>query len=210
MLEHEYQGLFVERIESFKRKIKSFGFHFASLDIRQDSRIIYGTLNTVFEVQPRLKPDNFDDLQEHEQLESLLNLRGSIDLSLIRDPIYEDTLKSLIAMKEIQIANGERASHRYIISNCRGALDVARLIALFKICGWGDQDLSVDIVPLFETISDLRASEHSMQALYESVTYREHLKGRSNKQTVMLGFSDGTKDGGYLMAIWAIYTARNP
>ena len=105
-----------------------------------------------------------------------------MDLSLIRDPIYEDTLKSLIVMKEIQIANGERASHRYIISNCRGALDVARLIALFNICGWDDQDLSVDIVPLFETISDLRASDHSMQALYESVTYREHLKGRSNKQ----------------------------
>ena len=50
-----------------------------------------------------------------------------------------------------------------------------------------------------KTISDLRASDHSMQALYESVTYREHLKGRSNKQTVMLGFSDGTKDGGYLI-----------
>ena len=208
MLELEYQGLFVERIESFKRKIKSFGFHFASLDVRQDSRIIHGTLNTVFEAQPRLKPDNFDELQEHEQLESLLSLGGSIDLSLIRDPICEDTLKSLIAMKEIQIANGERASHRYIISNCRGALDVARLIALFNICGWDDQDLSVDIVPLFETISDLRASDHSMQALYESVTYREHLKGRSNKQTVMLGFSDGTKDGGYLMANWAIYSAK--
>ncbi|RZJ29916.1 MAG: phosphoenolpyruvate carboxylase, partial [Flavobacterium sp.] len=67
---------------------------------------------------------------------------------------------------------------------------------------------SVDIVPLFEIIEDLRNAEAVMEKLYTNPYYAEHLKRRGNKQTVMLGFSDGTKDGGYLMANWGIYKAK--
>src|SRR5690606_18006596 len=61
---------------------------------------------------------------------------------------------------------------------------------------------------LFETIDDLRQAGHVMQALYENEDYRQHLQRRNNTQTIMLGFSDGTKDGGYLMANWSIYKAK--
>jgi len=135
-------------------------------------------------------------------------VEGSVDLTKISDPVIKDTLESLYTIREIQEANGVHACHRYIISNCRGAIDVARLYALCRFCGWNTQDFTLDIVPLFETISDLRQSETSMRILYESSCYREHLSQRSNRQTVMLGFSDGTKDGGYLMANWAIYAAK--
>ena len=69
-------------------------------------------------------------------------------------------------------------------------------------------ELTIDIVPLFETIYDLQGAGRSMGILYDLAEYKDHLSNRGNKQTVMLGFSDGTKDGGYLMANWAIYSAK--
>jgi phosphoenolpyruvate carboxylase len=78
--------------------------------------------------------------------------------------------------------------------------------ALFKLCNW--ENPSVDIVPLFESIEDLKDADKIMEQLYNNKEYASHLKNRGNKQTVMLGFSDGTKDGGYLMANWGIYKAK--
>ncbi len=63
-------------------------------------------------------------------------------------------------------------------------------------------------MPLFETVDDLRAAAAVMKELYEHKDYNKHLAQRGNMQTIMLGFSDGTKDGGYLMANWAIYKAK--
>ena len=80
--------------------------------------------------------------------------------------------------------------------------------ALFLLSGWKKEELTVDIVPLFETIDDLAHASAIMKKLYTNKTYRQHLKQRNNTQTIMLGFSDGTKDGGYLMANWSIYKAK--
>ncbi len=68
--------------------------------------------------------------------------------------------------------------------------------------------MPIDIVPLFETIDDLQAAEEIMDTLYQHPVYAQHLSGRKKQQTIMLGFSDGTKDGGYLQANWSIYTAK--
>jgi phosphoenolpyruvate carboxylase len=68
--------------------------------------------------------------------------------------------------------------------------------------------MTVDIVPLFETVEDLQHAAGVMRELYENAVYRAHVKQRGNTQTIMLGFSDGTKDGGYLMANWGIYKAK--
>ncbi|HLL44672.1 MAG TPA: phosphoenolpyruvate carboxylase, partial [Segetibacter sp.] len=68
--------------------------------------------------------------------------------------------------------------------------------------------MSIDIVPLFETVEDLKNASDIMSCLYENKTYKEHLSKRNYTQTIMLGFSDGTKDGGYLMANWSIYIAK--
>jgi phosphoenolpyruvate carboxylase len=76
------------------------------------------------------------------------------------------------------------------------------------LSGWDLEKLTVDIVPLFETIADLKNSSKNIKVLYDFKKYREHLERRNNKQVIMLGFSDGTKDGGYLMANWSIYSAK--
>ena len=151
---------------------------------------------------------NFAKLNDQEKISALLNISESISIDELSDSIAIDTIESLQTMKEIQSLNGVRACHRYIISNCRGPIDVARLIALFRLSGWELNELTIDIVPLFETIYDLQGAGRSMGILYDLAEYKDHLSNRGNKQTVMLGFSDGTKDGGYLMANWAIYSAK--
>ena len=109
-------------------------------------------------------------------------------------------------MKNIQKLNGEKGSNRYIISNCSSLEDILILFALIRMTGWIKP--TVDIIPLFETITDLEKSTQVLQNLYETQLYQNHLKNRNNKQTVMLGFSDGTKDGGYIMANWSIFKAK--
>jgi phosphoenolpyruvate carboxylase len=85
---------------------------------------------------------------------------------------------------------------------------VIRVYQLAKLLLAKGNDLNLDIVPLFETIEDLAHAPSVMDAIYSIPNYREHLKRRGNKQTIMLGFSDGTKDGGYLRANWSIFRAK--
>lgn len=204
----DHAGLFVDKIQSFQRKVNSFGYHFASLDLRQDSRVIKQTLEAINEIHGNLLSDGFDTLSPEQQIEALLNVEGEIDCGLIEDPVLRDTAQSVNVIADIQASNGEAGAHRYVISNCRSAVDIARLFALFRLCGWKAGEITVDLVPLFETIHDLETAAETMTAIYKAPFYRSHLESRGNKQTVMLGFSDGTKDGGYFMANWGIYTAK--
>ncbi len=209
LIEEKHHGFFIEKLQSLKRKVELFGFYMASIDIRQDSRIIAKALKEVMVAYPELLPTNLFEMDEAEQIQLLMNVKGVVDPSIFEDQVIRDTVASFGVIKEIQRRNGERGAHRYIISNCRGPIDVARVLAMFRICGWGYEELiKVDIVPLFETIDDLKMAGNAMETLYTNPTYRKHLKNRGNSQTVMLGFSDGTKDGGYLMANWAIFTAK--
>jgi len=204
----DHQGLFLNHLLAFRRKLQTFGFHFATLDIRQDSRVLRRIFDTLVAEQPNMLPTDYESLGEVDQIRALLTIEGEVNVENHDDPLLQDTIESIRAIRDIQIRNKERACHRYIISNCAGARDVATLIALFRLAGWRFEELSVDIVPLFETIRDLRSAGDSMAELYAIEEYRQHLERRSRQQTVMLGFSDGTKDGGYLMANWAIYRAK--
>ena len=137
---------------------------------------------------------------------SLDSIKIVLNPNDFEDTITKSTLESIFAMKTIQEKNGEFGANRYIISNNESALNVLEVFALFKMCDWNNP--SVDIIPLFEVIDDLRNAPQIMETLYLNKSYSNHLKNRGNKQTVMLGFSDGTKDGGYLMANWSIYKAK--
>ena len=212
-VKESYQGLYVELLESFKHKVSAFGFHFANLDIRQDSRVIHRSFDTARSLYPEYFPSDFDSLDETSQIAAMLALRTPEQLlefneQLVPDALELDTLESLRAIATIQQRNGETGCHRYIISNCRGAIDIARVKALSHLVGWKAAQHTVDIAPLFETIDDLARAGASMTNLYSFADYRAHVTRRSDRQTVMLGFSDGTKDGGYLMANWAIYRAK--
>jgi len=207
----KHQSLYLNEVNSLLNKVHLFGFHFSILDIRQDSRVHHkvftNMVNAMIESGSDVFPKNYHDLSISEQLKILSEVQGTVDLSSIND---EDTLKALNTMKAIrtiQETNGERAANRYIISNNQTTLNVMQLFAMLKLVAFQDA-LTVDIGPLFETITDLTNAPEVMEELYTDPAYAAHLKSRGNKQTIMLGFSDGTKDGGYLMANWAIYRAK--
>jgi len=198
-LHEQHDGIFVELVEELLDRVALFGSHFASIDIRQDSREIKRAFDALAEQLRVSVPETPGEL---------FALQAAWDGTLTGDDRIDDTLQSFRVIREIQAKNGPKGAHRYIISNCRGAMDVARVFALARWTAFGDEKITVDIVPLFETIDDLVGAGASMNTLYSEANYRAHLTQRGNKQTIMLGFSDGTKDGGYMSANWNIYRAK--
>lgn len=201
-----HNGLFVHLVDDLINKVEIFGLHFASLDIRQEASEHEKVLQEI-----GVAGGNFDygSLNSGDKINLLLNSPKSASPDELPSELSRDTLRTVAAVREIQQRNGEDGCHRYIISQCQSALHVVEVIGLFLAGGWKLEELSVDIVPLFETITDLQHAPAIMRELYSLPAYREHLQRRGNRQTIMLGFSDGTKDGGYLMANWSIYKAKD-
>ena len=212
-----HQGLFVDVVDDFIVKVKLFGFHFTNMDIRQDSRIHTQVVSEIMEAAKAGKlgnsiqgdiPADYNELSESEQINVLTQLEGKIDPDLFETEIVRETLKSFYVMKTIQDENGETGCHRYIISNTQSSKNMFEVYALARICGWNKDEMTFDIVPLLETVEDLANGEDIFNLMYNHPVYVEHIKKRNNRQYVMLGFSDGTKDGGYLKANWSIFTAK--
>jgi phosphoenolpyruvate carboxylase len=211
IIEDRHQSLFIEELDDFINKVRIFGFHFATLDIRQDSRVHHQAFTQIVKdlqnIGDTTFPKNYAYLPEEEQIKILAVVKGSINPKILTDTISINTIESMYALKEIQLRNGERGANRYIISNNQTALNVMETFAMLNLCGF-ENELPVDVIPLFETVEDLQNAEKVMRTLYTNRSYRYHLEKRKNKQTIMLGFSDGTKDGGYLMANWGIFKAK--
>jgi phosphoenolpyruvate carboxylase len=198
-LNTHHNGVFKELLEDFLDRITLFGFHFAALDYRQDRSVIEKTLKHV----------SLETLLEQGvTADALFNNEKVVDILPSADDRIGDTLETFKTIKSIQETNGEQGCHRFIISNCQGAIDIASSYFLAKQTAFPGEKIPIDFIPLFETIDDLQNAEITVTALFENNIYRKHLAQRSNKQTIMLGFSDGTKDGGYLSANWNIYKAR--
>jgi len=206
---NQHQSLYLDDIEVLINKVRLFGFYFATLDIRQNSKIheaIYDDIiKTDIENGTSIFPKNYKYFSADEKMKAL----GIIKANLNPEAYNKETqsvLSSIHAIRSIQEKNGEFGSNRYIISNNENAVHVLEALGLFALSGW--ENPTVDIVPLFEVIDDLKTAHEVMEQLYLDSNYAKHLKQRGNKQTIMLGFSDGTKDGGYLMANWSIYKAK--
>jgi phosphoenolpyruvate carboxylase len=255
-----HQGLFIGRLDDFIYKAQTFGFHFAALDLRQDSRIHASALEEIFArlaergslsaAKPQRKgswprgsrgsaspasaasaPEagssqaagpgpaliaemkGYAGLSEEGKIAFLEKVLGEPELKAEfaegdLDPLALDTLSSLAAARSIQKSNGERSLSRYIISQSNSALNVLEVMVLARLSGWKAGQIKLDIVPLFETIEDLQHAEAIMRRLYALPAYAAHLAQRGKSQTIMLGFSDGTKDGGYITANWSIHKAK--
>jgi len=203
----QYESLFVEEIQKLINRVHLFGLHFASLDIRQDSSVHERVFDEVKSLVPGLLPEDFEQKEEIEQLDILSRLYDKLSLPETASKQTRETLASMQAIAEIQARNGEKGAHRYIISNTQSAAHIMKVFALLKMSGFGEE-LPVDVVPLFETVEDLKNAASVMEKMYQNPVYRQHLQKRGNRQTIMLGFSDGTKDGGYLKANWSIYRAK--
>ncbi|GEN76692.1 phosphoenolpyruvate carboxylase [Chryseobacterium hagamense] len=202
ILVEQHDSLFIDELVNFRDRVKIFGTHFATLDVRQDSRIHQKVIDEVF-----AKISGKAEATNEEKFNTLIETEDKINAEDFGD-IVKDTLLTVSQVAEIQQRNGLRGMNRYIISNSDAVKDVMNVYAFFKICGYREEEIKMDIVPLFETMEGLANAEKVMEELYRNPVYQKHLQRRGNQQTIMLGFSDGTKDGGYLKANWEIYKAK--
>ena len=217
-----YNALYAEELDSLISKVQIFKTHFATMDIRQNHMVHKQAIEFI------LKENNFitntlDELNQDELISILISKNISIDLEQMQNRIVDsnsnmnsvqgvdvilDTIENIIQLKDIQKKNGEQGCNRYIISNSEDIYSVLFVYALFRWCGWAQVELPFDIIPLFESMEGIKNSESIMRQLFNIPEYRAHVQQRKNQQTIMLGFSDGTKDGGYLKANWSIFKTK--
>lgn len=206
LIEH-YHGLYLDELDQFIDKVHIFKTHFATLDIRQDHSKHKLVVESVLKKQGAIK-ESLDELKEKELVDLLLKKDFKLNPKDFDDDIVKDTIVNIQNLKAIQDKNGEDGCNRYIISNSEDIFSVLFVFGLFRWCGWNEEEITFDIVPLFETMNGMDASEEVMQALFDIPQYRQHLERRRDIHTIMLGFSDGTKDGGYLKANWSILKTK--
>ena len=207
ILIYQHNGLFLHLVNNLLNKVNVFGLHFAALDVRQESSVFNKVLEAIA-ARENVLPQNYKELPAEEKMNMLMNAEQNVIGDEYDDTLIKDTIDTMHAVRKIQQFNGVEGCNRYIISQCNSALNVAEVIGLFLLCGWKKKELSIDVVPLFETVEDMQHASAIMKTLYTNDYYKAHLKQRNNRQTIMLGFSDGTKDGGYLMGNWSIYKAK--
>jgi phosphoenolpyruvate carboxylase len=201
---YQHNSLFVHLVNGLISRVEVFGLFFASLDIRQDSSI-HGKVMEAFVSAGALRSD-YLSLDESARFGYLGSLSGPA-ITIPEDLMVKETIESISSIRYVQLYNGEEGCNRYIISQCNSAVNVMEVLALFVLAGWNREDINIDVIPLFETIEDLKKASEVMQQLYSDPVYTAHLSRRARVQTIMLGFSDGTKDG-YMMANWSIYLAK--
>lgn len=203
----KHGSMFLPELDLFIRRVKLFGLHFASLDIRQDSSIHERVMDAVIS-KFNISDKKYADWTHAEKVEFLERSNLKIDSADFEESIIKDTFDTIYAIADIQTSNGFQACQRYIISNSTSSCSVLEVLAMFRWCGFAPEAINVDVVPLFETIEGLDSAQSSMEELFNSAFYAKHLVKRAKSQTIMLGFSDGTKDGGYIKANWEIYKAK--
>lgn len=205
-----------DRLASLRSAVRTFGFHLSGLDMRQNS-------DTHAEVIAELLAwagvcADYTALDEPERVALLTR-----ELTSRRPLTSPDAELSELAVKELRVVHaaaaavdrfGPKAVPNYIISMCQSVSDMLEAMVLLKEAGLyrlGDDDApscSVRVVPLFETIEDLRDGAATLTATLSLGFYRELVRAQGDTQEVMLGYSDSNKDGGYLAANWALYRAE--
>ena len=203
----KYHGLYLEPLNHFIDKVHIFKTHFANLDIRQDHSKHYLVVEEILKGQGAIK-ESLDELSESELIDWLLNKDVSVNADSFSEDIVKDTITNIKQLKLIQERNGEEGCNRYIISNSEDIFSVLFVFGLFRWCGLKMEEITFDVVPLFETMIGMEMSGEIMEQLLSLPQIREHVTRRGDKQTMMLGFSDGTKDGGYLKANWSILKTK--
>ena len=202
------------RLRGLHRAAVIFGFHLAPLDMRQHSGVHEQVVAELFALGARR--EGYAALPEAERRAWLLE-----ELSLprlLRSPYLaysEEVGKELAILDtaaEMHRRYGAEALPNYIISKADGVSDLLEVALLLKEVGLlqpGEAPrVDVNIIPLFETITDLQGCGPIMDQLFSVPPYRALLASRGNVQEVMLGYSDSNKDGGFLTANWELYKAE--
>jgi phosphoenolpyruvate carboxylase len=204
-----------DRLAQLREAMDVFGFHLSALDMRQNSDVHEEVVSELL-AWAGVHPD-YASLPEDERVTVLIDELGTRRPLLSERAQLSDLARSELgvieaAARAIEIY-GPRAIPNYIISMCRSVSDMLEAAILLKEVGLLDVSgpepyCPVGVVPLFETIEDLRGGAAILEAALELPLYRAIVHARDENQEVMLGYSDSNKDGGYLAANWALYRAE--
>lgn len=202
------------RLGKLARAVDVFGFYLMPLDLRQHAEKHAAVVGELF---AHANLEHYAALDEAARVRVLL--RELATPRLLYSPFLSysaDSEKELAIFREaarVQQQFGQGAIAQCIISNCASVSDILALALLAKESGLlrldgGVPAISLNLVPLFETIADLDAAAGIMQQLFALPWYQQLLKSRNGVQEVMLGYSDSNKDGGYLTSQWELYQAE--
>jgi phosphoenolpyruvate carboxylase len=213
-LEDNGSGLIARgRLRRLRCAVKVFGFHLATVDLRQNSDVHERVVNELFAAaRPEVRYATLDEAGRVRVLvEELATPR------LLSSPYvgYSDETRSELEILRtaamMHTRYGVACIENYVISKCDSASDVLEVALLLREVGLyraADAHLSCNIVPLFETIDDLRRAAAVMDGLMSIPVYTRMLASRRAAQEVMLGYSDSNKDGGYLTSRWELFKAQ--
>ncbi|MCM4167679.1 Phosphoenolpyruvate carboxylase [Arenibacter antarcticus] len=207
ILVEKYHNLYLKDLDHMIDKVKIFKTHFATLDIRQDHSVHYQVVETILKANGVIR-ENLEELTKEALIDVLLNKDIDLQQQDFELDIVQETIQNILQLRSIQEKNGEEGCNRYVISNSEDVFSVLFVFGLFRWCGWDAKKITFDIIPLFETMKGMESSGETMEELFNIPLYRAHVDQRKLKQTIMLGFSDGTKDGGYVKANWEIFKTK--
>lgn len=215
LVSHHGAVLVKPRLAGLQRAVDIFGFHLATLDLRQSSDVHQRVLAEVF-AAAGVEAD-YAARDEAEKISLLLAELAQPRLLTSPWVTYSDETRSelgvLRAAREIRSRYGVRAIRNYIISHTESVSDLLEVLLLQKETGLlrnagVDAELDLMVIPLFETIPDLRLAATIMQQWMELPTVRRLIARQGELQEVMLGYSDSNKDGGFLTSNWELYKAE--
>lgn len=206
----------LKTIQKLIRQVQLFGFHLATLDIRNHSGEHEAAITEILrKVQIS---DNYAQLSEDEKVKILESiLMDPRPLLLLNEDYSPETQQMIQVFQMISNAHkvfGKRSISVYLVSMTRSASDLLEVLVLAKEAGIyrlhadGSVESQLNVAPLLETIDDLTAGPKIMETLFQMPVYRNHLKVMNDQQEIMLGYSDGSKDGGTLTANWKLYKAQ--
>ena len=188
-------------------RVRTFGFHLATLDVRQDSAVHRDAVGEA------LGRDDFPSLPANERLALLHEALAAPALpspSPAAGGALDRSLSVMRAIAECRASHGEDAVGGYIISMAEDADDVLAVLWLARLAGLADAAgrVPLDTAPLFETVDDLDRAGATLRALLADPPYRDHLRSRGDRQMVMLGYSDSNKESGLAASRWALHEAQ--
>jgi phosphoenolpyruvate carboxylase len=199
----QHAGLFV--VKRLLRRIRTFGFHMVTLDVRQDAEVHRRVVGECLEDEEWL------ERTPEERLARIIEAIETRELAPMN--LSTQARKTIAVFQAIAFCRrkyGPQAIGSFIVSMTEGADDIMSVLLLAH---WGELqnrggDVPLDVAPLLETVADLEAGPDILAALLDCNLYRKHLEHRKNRQMVMIGYSDSNKDGGIASSRWAIQNAQ--
>ena len=196
-----------DEIEDALQQVRVFGLHVARLDIREESGRLNAALSEILRAL-NIESD-FENMPFDERTQLLARLLKEPAPDLSSHPgVTSNTAQTWSVFQLIGRASdvyGSELLGPIVISMTHAAADVLTVLLLAQ---WAGCKTIPQIVPLFESIQDLKSAAGILESLFTSEAYRSHLKAHHHEQMVMIGYSDSNKDGGYLMANWYLYQAQ--